>query len=187
MDFSDLFVFRGVDVAADDAVAFFADGEVLEELFVFIDEADGGFDLGFYFFTEGEVFFSPPCSPFVVPAVDEEEVVVADGAEGGEPLVVGGDAVEAVAVDDEEAFAIGGGVDVFFGEADFSEGEGEEAFEDFIVVAAKVDDLGFLFFRHLEDFADDAAVAGEPFGAAFEGPAIDDVAVKDEFFATDAF
>jgi len=41
------------------------------------------------------------------------------------------------------------------------------------------------FFEFLEDDADEAGVGFGPTAAALEGPAVDDVAVQDEFFAAD--
>ena len=126
-DSPDLLVLWGVDVAADDAVTAFLDGEVLEEFFVFIDETDSGFHLPLYALAEGEIFLSAPCSPAVVVSVKGEEGVVAEGSYDCQPLVIGGDAIKAIAMDDEVAELVCGEVDVFFEEADFAEGEGQEA------------------------------------------------------------
>lgn len=182
VDVADFFIGRGVDVTADDAVAFFGIGEVLQLFFVFADEADGAFDFGFDPFGEGEGGFAAPVAIGVVDAVDFEEGVVADGAEFRHPFVVGGDVVEAVAVDDE-VVAVGGLVDVFVGDFEVIETQGLEAFDDIVVVAAQVDDFGGFFVHFFEDGAHEVGVIFGPFAVAFEGPGVDDVAIEDEFFA----
>ena len=55
------------------------------------------------------------------------------------------------------------------------------------MVAADVDDLGAALLEHLEDGADETGVGVGPAAGAAQLPAIDDVAVEDEFFAADVF
>lgn len=122
-DLADLLVLWGVDMAANDAVAVLVDGEFLEELLIFIDEADGGFHLSFHSLTKGEIFLTTPYAPAVVVAINGQQGVVANGTKRGEPPVIRRDAIEAIAVHNEVAELICGDVDVLFEETDFAEGE----------------------------------------------------------------
>ena len=83
MDLADALVLRGVDVTADDAVTTLVDGELLKQGLVFINEADGGFHLGLHALAEGKILLPLPRAPAVIPAIDMEEGVVSDRAEGG--------------------------------------------------------------------------------------------------------
>ena len=101
--------------------------------------------------------------------------------------MVGGDAVKAVAMDDEITFILGGRVDVFLFEADGTKGQRQKAFEDIVVIPAQVNHLGVFILHFFQDRADHPAVNGLPFGAALQSPSVDDVAIKHKFFATDVF
>ena len=103
VDSADLLVLRRVDVAADDAVTLLMAGEFLEQLLVTVHKANSGFHPGLHPLAEGEILLATPRPPEVVGAVHLEQIIVADGTEQGDPAMIGGDAVEAVAMDDEVA------------------------------------------------------------------------------------
>jgi len=89
-------------------------------------------------------------------------------------------------MDAEEALAVGGLVQVLFGELDAVEAQRDQAADEVIVVAAQVDHAGAVLLGHLQDAADDGGVGRAPVVLALQGPEIDDVTVQDELVATDA-
>ena len=84
--------------------------------------------------------------------------------------------IKSVPVDDEVA-PVGGLVEIAVNDFEAAEAQGEEAVEDIIVVAAQVNDLGFLFFNFFEDETDKARVPFVPAAASIERPSINDVAI----------
>ena len=99
-----------VDVAADDAVEAASTGLVGQRGFEAVDGFDGAFDLLFQPLAEGPVGVAEPAAGGVEPAVDDEGAGVGAVAEDCEELGVAHDAVELVAVDDQQALAGCGGV-----------------------------------------------------------------------------
>ena len=76
-------------------------------------------------------------------------------------------------------------MDVVFDDGKVFECEREKRAEHIVVIAAEVNDLGVTLLKFLQDDADEAGVCLGPLPGAFELPAIDDVAVEDEFLAAD--
>lgn len=152
-------------VAADDAVAVVSGGEVACAV---ADAFDAAYeDLAFALGEAGDV----------VGAVDFLEQPVAGIGEAGEDGVVFDEAVELVAVDDEEA-AAGGAEDVLL-----DDGDAQEVGDDVggaVVVAGDPD--GFELVGEVADLGEDFPVG---FLEAAEVDGIEDVAVDDEAAGAD--
>ncbi len=85
---------------------------------------------------------------------------------------------------DQQAAAVGGGVDQFLGEVDLAEGQlaGDELAHEAVVVAGEVADAGAAPGLG-DDGADDAALVRSPVEAGAHFPAVEDVADQVELFA----
>lgn len=112
--------------------------------------------------------------------------MVADIPQNRDQFGILGHGVKSVPVDDEVA-TVGGLVEIAVNDFEAAEAQGEKAVEDVIVVAAEVNDLGFLFFNFFEDETDKARVPFVPTAAAIERPSINDVAIEDEVLAGGVF
>ena len=172
----------GVDVAADDAVAAFPLRQLLQLLLVAAHKADHVFDLHLHPAAEGEALLVAPAQPGVVGAVQAQQQLVAHGAHLGQPDVVGRHVVKAVSMHHEVA-AMRGFVDVLVHQGEARELEGEELFQDVVVVAAQVDHFRSFLFHFLEHGAHKVRVLLRPAAGALECPHVDDVAVEHELLA----
>ena len=74
-------------------------------------------------------------------------------------------------------------MDVLFDNREIFKIKRQELREDVVVIAAEVDDLRVFFLEFFQYDADEARVGFGPTAPALELPAVDDVAVEDEFFA----
>jgi len=120
---ADDFVCWGMNVSADDAIAFALMGEFLQLLFVAIDEGNRGLDFAFDGLADGEILLAAEGTPFVINTIEGEQRVITECSEHGEPAVIGGHAIKAITVNDEVFFPIQGGVYVLLDDADRAEGE----------------------------------------------------------------
>ena len=75
-------------------------------------------------------------------------------------------------------------MDELFDDGEGTESHGEESTEDVVVIPAQVDYVELFFFNSLEDETTELGVDGFPIAASVELPAVDDIAVEDEAFAT---
>ena len=69
MNSPDLFIFRRMDMAADDAITFLVAGEILEQFLIFIHKANCGLHLGLHSLAEGEILLAAPRTPEVIDAI----------------------------------------------------------------------------------------------------------------------
>ena len=76
-------------------------------------------------------------------------------------------------------------MDVFVAEVDAVELQGQDFPEEIVMIPAQVDDLGAVLLGFLEDEAEEPGVLDGPLSPFLEVPAVDDVAIHDEFFAVD--
>lgn len=88
-------------MTADNAFASPVPGEFLKLFLIIADKIDGGLDLCFNRFTERKLRFAAEDAVLVIETIDAKKSAISDGAEEGEPAVICGDDIEAVAVDDE--------------------------------------------------------------------------------------
>jgi hypothetical protein len=181
---------RLVDVAAEDAVHLTRDGVGGELLFIFVEE-----ELEF-----AEAFFEPAGEGVVVtgrrvagpaePAVGVEEFVVDEGGELGDEAAVAFVIVELVAVDDEEAFAVGGDVDELGGDLNGAGEElrrdiGQQVTHEFVVVAGGVEEFGAAVFEFGEA-GEDLVVDGRPAPAVRQFATINGIANEVDGFGLEA-
>jgi len=182
LDAADGFHLGAVDVAADDAIRLMTFGHGGEGVLVFGDVFHGGLGLEFEIGGEGPVAEAEHTAEAVEIQVEIQDPVVDVGAELFEQMVEMGEAIRLMAVDDEIFFAVGGGVDGFAREDDAAETHADEMLDEFVVVAADVDDLG-LFAAFAEEFLDERVVVIAPEPAELQFPTVDEVADDVEVFA----
>ncbi|MNC39596.1 hypothetical protein D3C75_882640 [compost metagenome] len=146
-------------------------GQCLLEL---ADVADRALDLVLEPGRQRPVAVAPALAPVVEPAIEGEGELVGRVAEEGQPAVVAGDHVELVAVQDQQAAAVGGQVLGFVDQADVAQHQIRITAQALIVVAGDVDHLGAAP-AHVDQPADHVGVALRPVHAAAQLPAVDDV------------
>ena len=107
-------------------------------------------------------------------------------AKEGEPSRIEDDAVEFVAMDDQQTASIGGLVNSLGFQLDAAEVQSGIIAEGLVMIARDVDDPRSVL-RLLEHAADDVVVAWRPVPAFAELPAVDDVADQVERLAIGRF
>ena len=123
---------------------------------------------------QGPVAEAEPAAQHVQPGVEPERGVVSDRAEQGQPLHVPADAVEVVAVDHQQAAAVGGLVDRVVPDAHAGERAADPLAQGFVVIAGQVDHLGAAR-RAPQQPVQDLVVLVRPEPALAQAPAVDDV------------
>ena len=117
-------------------------------------------------------------------AIELERELVEHVADMGQPLGALDDAVELVAVEDPQAFAVGRGVHGLVGDFDASQGDAQETAGELVVVAGDERHAGALADL-AQQLLDHVAVGLRPVPAALELPAVDDVAHQVHLLALD--
>ena len=170
-----------VDVAADDAVDLLPADFRHQGLFEIAHVVDGFLAFVLEPGRDREIAAAGQPPQPVVPAVEDEQGVVENAADVGQPLAVLNHAVEPVAMQDQEATAVGGGVDGFVADPDAVEFAAALVAQHGVVVARQVEDPGPLF-RLAQDQVDDGRVGCRPVPVALDFPEIEDVADQVEVF-----
>ncbi|MNE27256.1 hypothetical protein D3C80_1206590 [compost metagenome] len=111
----------------------------------------------------------------VEPAVEGQGELVGRIAQKRQPAVVAGDHVELVAMNHQQAPAIGGQVLGLVDQLDVAQHQFGIAAQELVMVAGDVDDFGAAL-AHGQQTADHVGVRLGPVHAATQFPAIDDVA-----------
>jgi hypothetical protein len=164
-----------VDVSRDHAVQPAALGLVGEGLLELTDEVDRVLDPVLQVRGERPVGQAQAAPSDVEPVVQVEAEVVGAVAEPGQPLVVLDDAVELVAVADQQTLAVGRRVDDLALDGNAAEHQAHVAAQRFVVVPWNVDDLGAVAgLAH--DCLHHATLALVPVGRFAQPPAVDHVA-----------
>ena len=164
-----------MDVTADHPVHPTPPGFLGHSVFEVVDELEGVFHFQLQEGGEAPVAQAEP-PPHAVPAsVEGEEGAIAIVAEVGQPLGLIDDAVELVAMGDEVAFAVGGDVDRVPLHHHPAEVDAAEIPQPVVMVAGDVDDLHALS-GHAQHLLHHVGVGLGPAPAAFQLPAVDDVA-----------
>ncbi|MNH11293.1 hypothetical protein D3C79_708020 [compost metagenome] len=144
-------------------------------LFEITDEADCGLDLVLEVRRQRPVAIAITGAPMVEPAVEGQGEFVGGIAEKSQPAVVTGDYIELVAVNHQQAPAIGGQVLGLIDQADIAQHQLGVTPQEFVVIAGDIDHLGAAL-AHGQQAADHVGVRLGPVHAAAQLPAIDDVA-----------
>lgn len=165
----------GMDVAADHAVGAplsrFGDHRHLEAADVFDCFLDLVLEVG-----RQRPIAEPELAPGPVDGgVDGKRRLIGAIAGEGQPAGVADHAVELVAVQDQQAAAVGGDVDGLVLDDDAPEAAEGEVAENLVVIAGDVDDAGPLAGL-AQQFLDDVVVGLVPVPGALEAPAVEDVA-----------
>ncbi len=108
------------------------------------------------------------------PDVHVEDAVVKRGADTVEQAVEMGEAVELMAVNDQVALSISGGMDDTFSQMNSTEAHAEKFFQELVVVSCDVGDAG-LFAVFAQQFLDEHVVLLGPIPFAAQLPAIDEI------------
>ena len=182
LDAADGLHLGAVDVAADDAIRLMTFGHGGEGVLVFGDVFYGGLGLEFEIGGERPVAEAEHAAEAVEIQVEIQDPVVDVGPEFFEQMVEMGEAIRLVTVDDEIFFTVGGGVDGLAGEEDAAEAHADKVLDEFVVIAADVDDLGLLA-AFAEKFLDERVVVIAPEPAELQFPAVNEVADDVEVFA----
>ena len=165
----------GVDVAADDAVGAqpsrLGDDGGLEAADVFDRLLDLVLEVG----RQRPVAEPQLAADPVEGGVDGQRRRIGPVAGKGQPFGVPDHAVELVAVQDQQAAAVGGDVDGLVLDDDAPEAAEGEVAENLVVIAGDVDDAGPLAGL-AQQFLDDVVVGLVPVPGALEAPAVEDVA-----------
>src|ERR1039457_4387829 len=146
--------------------------------------ADRGLDAGLDRPAQRPVLQAAPGPPDIVGAVDPEKRSVSPVAQVSEEDEVLRHRVEHVAVEHEIA-APDALVHVLVGDQQVLEFKREELGEDVVVVSPEVHDLRVPLLEHLQHDSDEVGVRLRPLPVSPQLPAVDDVAVQDEFLAAD--
>jgi hypothetical protein len=169
-----------VDVAADHPVQPALAHGVQHRILEVEDEADRGLHLALGVAGQGPVAGGPQSAADPgEPAVDPYQQVVGNVAEHRHPAVVAGHLVEFVAMHQQVAAAVGGGVDVFVDHLDVAEGGAVVLPQGLVVVAGDEEDLAVVAgaAQHLLHHR---VLGRGPDDASAHGPEIDDVADQEE-------
>ena len=164
-----------MNMAADDAVDAAAPCLGHHRLLVVADVLDGVLDLVLQVGRQRPVGKAQAAPRLVEPQVGRQRGVVGSVADECQPLGVLDDAVELVAVQHQEAPAVGGDMDRFRQHDDAAEAVPGEVAEAFVVIARDVDDARALASL-AQQFLDDVVVRLMPVPGAAHPPDIDDVA-----------
>ena len=184
VDSADELIGGGVDVAANDAAAILLLSQALQLRLIAAGITDRLLDACLDHFAEGKVFLSEPATGPVVKAVDSQKGVIADRAEDSQPAVIGGDAVKAIAMDDE-VVTMWRLVDVLVHDLKAAQFQRDEPVEQVVVIAPEINDFGILLFEFSHDQSDEPGMSPGPIPPLpSQMPGIDDIAVKDELFRT---
>lgn len=173
---------RLVNVTADDA------GDVLplrlgdERGLEVADELDRALDALLDRAGEAPVGLAQPPAHRVHEAVKRDQVLICPAAQHGQPPMIAHDGVELVAVNDEEAPAVGRGVIVVRTHLDVAEARAEEVAEKVVVITGNEDNLGPLAGT-LQELVYDVVVLPRPVPLLAQRPDIDDVSDQVEVVA----
>jgi len=145
-------------------------------IFEIEDEIDGGLYLALGVTGQGPVAGEAQAAAEPGQAgVDAHQQVVSHVPQHRHPAVVAGDLIEFVPVDQQQAFAVGGDVDVFVLHPDTAEIQAVVGPQGLIVIAGNEHDLAAVA-GPAEDFLDHGVLGGGPVNAPAHGPEIHDVA-----------
>ena len=164
-----------VDMAADHAVGADAPGLVAERLLEGADIFYGVLDFLLEPGRQRPEAEAEAAAEVVEHGVENQGQLVGAFAEEGEPARVANDGVELVAMDDQEAAAVGGQVDDLVDDFDAAEMGAEIVAQELVVIAGNVDDARPLACL-AEKLLDHVVVLLRPVPAAPQAPAVDDVA-----------
>ena len=164
-----------VDVTADNAIGALAPRLVGKLLLERADEADRVLDLQLGPGRERPIGKTEPAPDAIEPVVREQRGLVGPVAEKREPAGIIDHDVELIAVDDEEPPAVRSLVDRGVHHLDAAERHAEIGAGELVVVAGQENHPCSLA-NLAQQFLDDVVMGLRPVPAAFERPAIDDVA-----------
>ena len=139
-DVADLAHFGVVDVAAHHAVDAALGGGTRHDLLVARDIFDRVLDGALQVGRQRPVGQAERAADRVQPVVELERQRIGTVADMGEPLGAADDAVELVAMDDQQAQAVGGFVDRLERDLDAGDAAADIGAQEFVVIARDVDD-----------------------------------------------
>src|SRR5579883_1312869 len=171
-----------VDMAAHHAVDAAAARFARHRALIVADELHGVLDLVFEVSRQRPVGQAEPPAGPVEQRVEPERGVVGPVAQDREPARVAHDAVELVAMDDQQLLAVGRLVDRLFLDPHVAESELAILPRSLVVIARNVDHMRALA-RLAQHLLHHVVVRLRPVPPALQAPAIDDVADQVEIFA----
>jgi len=174
--------FGAVDVAADHTVGPILPRHNSQGLLVFRDELDGRLGLGLYIRRNGPVT-EPQRPPHPIEVeIKVENPIVKVRTHFFQKMVEMRQAIRLVAMDDEIFFAIGPDVDRLASHDDAAKPHADKLLDEFVVIAADVNDLGVLAAL-AEQLLNEHVIVIAPEPAVLELPAVNKVADDVEVFA----
>ncbi len=164
-----------MDVTADDAVGLMVARHRGERVLVFSDIFHSGLGFGFQIRRQRPVAEPERAPQPVQIQVEVKYPVIQVRAKLFQQMVKVRQSVRLMAVDDEIFFPVGGGVNRLPGHRHVAKSHAHELFDEFIMVAGDVDDLG-LPAAFAEQFLDEQVVVVAPEPAKLQFPAINEIA-----------
>lgn len=176
---------RMVDVAADDPIKAFFDCLTSDGVFKVGDKFDCLFDALFEKSGQRPVRQADLAAHVVEPAVKDDGHVVGPTAEHSQPFVIAHYTIKLISMDDEDAAAIGGGVNGAFKDLDLADDEARIISRKLIVVAGHKDYAG-AFAGLTQQLLQHVIVRLRPKPPLSQPPTIDDVTDQIEIFTLGA-
>ena len=155
-----------------------------DNLLIMRDELDGVLHLGLGVLRQRPVGQIEPPPHRVDRHVQAHQRAIGSVADIGEPAVRQRDDVEFIAMQHQQAAAVGGFVDRLAADLDPAEIEAGELPEHLVMIAGDIDDAGATLGA-LQDAPDDVVMRGGPVEALLQAPAVDDVADQIQRVAVD--
>ena len=171
-----------MDVSADDSVAMFAAGQIGEHALETGYEGYRFLDLVLDGLGHRKIRFPPPGSHPVVEIVEFQKSRIAYVSEFGQPFHFRGDAVENVAMRDEEPVSFGL-EDIVSQETDVGQIDRNKIVKEIVMVASQVNHFCVVVLHHFHDDFHESRIIGIPsLGSRLPLylPAVDDIAVQDK-------
>ena len=169
-----------MDVSADDPIAAAGASVAGDALFKATDEAGGLFDPALDGGRQGPVLEAQPAPGHVEDHVDRQQGVVGDVTQVREPPGLADRGVELIAMHDQHALPVGGGVDELISQVEPAV-PSQVVAEELVVIARGVKDLGS-FVNQFAYPLEEGRVGFVPVPAPPQLPPVDDVAHEVEVF-----
>ena len=170
-----------MDVSADDSVAMFAAGQIGEHTLETGYEGYRFLDLVLDGLGHRKIRFPPPGSHPVVEIVEFQKSRIAYVSEFGQPFHFRGDAVENVAMRDEEPVSFGL-EDIVSQETDVGQIDRNKIVKEIVMVASQVNHFCVVVLHHFHDDFKKVRVFRFPFADAgfLQMPSVYDVTVQNQ-------
>eukprot|EP00998_Keelungia_sp_KM082_P004144 NODE_1521_length_1309_cov_1.384941_g1508_i0.p2 GENE.NODE_1521_length_1309_cov_1.384941_g1508_i0~~NODE_1521_length_1309_cov_1.384941_g1508_i0.p2 ORF type:complete len:242 (+),score=34.14 NODE_1521_length_1309_cov_1.384941_g1508_i0:353-1078(+) len=166
--------FGMMDMTANHAIDLALGGFVGDGIFEIADELNGVFDPVFKIGRKRPVTVSKAAANAVIVTVKGDGQVVGRVPKIGQPSGIFDNPVKFIAMNDQQAFAIGCFVDIVHFDIDMPKGHIDKFTGKFIMVSGDKDDFGAIFCL-IHDCRDNSMVTFRPIPAFLEPPAVNNV------------